>query len=253
MKKKRLDEILVEKNLAATKEDALKLILGGEIFVRGQKAVSPAQMVDSDEEILMREKARYVGRGGEKLAHAIKEFGIEPAGTICLDIGSATGGFVDVLLQHGAKKVYAVDTAKGKLDLKLREDPRVVVMEGVNILGLPALPEPVDLITIDVSLISLRHVFPRLSKFLRADWEVVALFKPQYEVSDKRFLKHGILEDDAMREKTLNDFIAWLPENGWELLNKSTSPIKGSEGNVEYLLFIKSIKSQSPALEISNS
>lgn len=248
MSKKRLDEILMERGLATTKESALKMILGGAVLAHGQKAISPSQRYAETIDIEIRGASQYVGRGGEKLAYAIKKFAINPAGKICLDIGSAIGGFVDVLLQNGAKKVYAVDTAKGKLDVKLRGDPRVVVMEETNILNLQSLPEPVDIITIDVSLTSLRNVFPHLKKFLQPrgigvhhpTGEVVALFKPQYEVTGKQFLKHGILEDAAVRKQTLDDFLAWLPHNGWKLLAQTTSPIKGSEGNTEFLLYIQS-------------
>lgn len=238
MKKKRLDEILIARGLASEKNEALRLILGGNIFAQNQKAISPAQLYAEEVCIEIRGASQFVGRGGEKLAHAVKEFEINPAGRICLDIGSATGGFVDVLLQNGAKKVYAVDTAKGKLDLKLRENPRVIVMEDTNIIGLESLPEPVDIISIDVSLTSLRNVFPHLKKFLQPDGEVIALFKPQYEVADKKFLKHGILEDAVVRQQTLNDFLKWLGENNWKLLGQTTSPIKGSEGNTEFLLHI---------------
>lgn len=239
MKKKRLDDILIARGLASEKNEALKLILGGDIFVQSQKAVSPAQLYPEEVAIEIRGASQYVGRGGEKLAHAVTEFGINPEGRICLDIGSATGGFVDVLLQHGAKKVYAIDTAKGKLDLKLREDPRVVVMEETNILNLSSLREPVDIITIDVSLTSLRQVFPHLKKFLQPHGEVMALFKPQYEVANKKFLKHGILEDEVIRIQTLNEFLVWLSDNGWKLLGQTPSPIKGLEGNIEFLLYMK--------------
>ena len=240
-KKKRLDELLMERGFIDSIESASKIIIAGNVLVNGQKAISPAQTFDTQTHIEIRGKAQFVGRGGEKLSHALKTFHISIEGTTCLDIGSATGGFVDVLLQNGAKKVYAVDTAKGKLDLKLREDSRVVVMESTNILSLDKLPELVDLISIDVSLISLKMVFPKLIRFLKNDAEVIALFKPQYEVADKSNLRHGILEDDIIREKTLQEFLEWLSVHGWKLLNHTPSPIKGSEGNTEYLIHIKQL------------
>ena len=239
MKKKRLDDILTERKFAGSKDDAMKMIVSGEVMVHGQKAVSPSQMYLPEVDIIVRPRPQFVGRGGEKLIHALREFSIDVKGKVCLDIGSATGGFVDVLLQNGASKVYALDTAKGKLDIRLREDPRVVVMEGVNILKLEKLPEKVDCISIDVSLTSLRDVFPRLKKFLKPDGRIACLFKPQYEVFDKSALRHGILTSDTVREETLLDFLSWLKKTGWTLLGKTTSPIKGSEGNTEYLLYIK--------------
>ncbi len=239
MAKKRLDDLLIERNLAPNREEALKLIMSGEVMVQSQRAVSPSQMFPPDAAIEMKGKRQYVGRGGEKLAYAIKTFGIIVEGKTCLDIGSSTGGFTDVLLQNGARKVYAVESGKGILDLKLREDPRVVVMEGVNILHLESLPEPADILSIDVSLTSLKNVFSVLPKFLATSGEVLALFKPQYEVSDKRFLRNGIVEDAAVREQTLSDFLGWLTAHGWRIIEKAESPIKGSEGNTEYLLHIK--------------
>lgn len=241
MKKKRLDVLLIEYGNASTKEEALKMIIAGDVLVQGQKAVSPAQMFESGVPIEVRGRPPFVGRGGEKLAHAVKEFHIDAAGKIALDVGAATGGFTDVLLQHGAKKVYALDTAKGKLDVKLREDPRVIIMEGTNIIGLKTLPDLADIISIDVSLTSLRNVFPQIKKFLRPGGDVLALFKPQYEIEDKRFLRHGIIEDSAARQQTLDDFLAWVAENNWHVLEYIPSPIKGSEGNTEYLLHVRTL------------
>lgn len=236
MKKKRLDDILLERGIAGSKENAGNMILAGEVLVHGQKAIAPSQTFSGDSAIEIRPPSKYVGRGGEKLAHALNSFGIAVGNKTALDIGSATGGFVDVLLQNGAKKVYAVDTARGKLDLKLRTDPRVKVLEETNILNLNALPERADLISIDVSLTSLRTVFPILHRFLKEGGEVVALFKPQYEIEDKSALRHGVVKDDAAREKTFTDFLHWLKENGWHVLAKTQSPIRGSEGNIEYLI-----------------
>ncbi len=134
-----------------------------------------------------------------------------------------------------------MDTARGKLDLKLRVNPSVIVLEETNILNLEKLPERIDVVSIDVSLTSLRTVFPILHRFLKESGEVVALFKPQYEIEDKNALRHGIVKDDAVREKTLADFIAWLGTNGWRVLAQTQSPIRGSEGNIEYLIYAKPI------------
>ena len=237
MKKKRLDDVLIEKKFAKDKQGAFVLVTAGNIFVDGQKAVTPAQLVLRDTKIEVRSEREYVGRGAYKLEGALKEFSINVEGKICADIGSATGGFVEVLLKHGAKKVYAIDTARGKLDLRLREDPRVVVMEDTNALYLESLADPIDYVTIDVSLTSLRFVMPVAKKILKKGGAVIALFKPQYEV-DKKYLKHGIVEDNEARKKAFDDFIRWVEVRGWSVQGNMESPIKGSEGNVEYLIFV---------------
>ena len=194
MKKKRLDQILIERGVVTNKDEAFVTVTEGNIFIGGQRAVSPAQIFSADAPLRVKERSTYVSRGGLKLAAAFDHFGITVEGKICADIGAATGGFTDVMLQNGAAKVYAIDTGMGKLALKLREDPRVVVMEEVNILYLESLPEPIEFAGIDVSFTSLRLVLPALKKFLVSGGEVVALFKPQYEVADFN-LHHGIVED----------------------------------------------------------
>ncbi len=239
MKKRRLDDILIERDIARHKPEAAKLIVAGKVFVQNQRAIAPSQIFLEDSIIEIKMPSKYVGRGGEKFSHAVKTFHIDIHEKTCLDIGAATGGFVDVLLQNGAKKVYALDTAKGKLDLKLRGDHRVVVMEGTNILYLEKLPELVDVISIDVSLTSLRFVFPVLPRFLKEGALVIALFKPQYEIHDARALHHGIVKDGVAREKALADFIGWLGANDWQILGQTTSPIRGAEGNIEFLLHTK--------------
>lgn len=237
--KKRLDEILIDKGMIKDKNAVFVIVTEGRVMVNGQKAVSPAQLVDENSEIKIREQKKYVGRGAYKLEAALKEFNVNVNGKICLDIGSATGGFVEVLLKVGAKKVYAVDTAKGKLALKLRNDERVVVMEGADIRDLEKLPETVDLVTIDVSLISLRQILAASRRFLSDGGEVITLFKPQYETRDPKILKHGIVKDDGARKKLFEEFISWAGSNGWIIKKYIESPIKGSEGNVEYLLDLR--------------
>lgn len=242
MIKKRLDEILVARRDAADKHAAFLMITEGRVFVNGQKAVSPAQIVGFDAKIEVREGRKYVGRGALKLGAAIQKFGLDVTGKICADIGAATGGFTEVLFERGAKKVYAIDTARGKLAPKIREDPRVVVMENTDIRDLKELPEAVDCIVIDVSLISLRGILPSVRRFLAKDGIVVALFKPQYETRDPKLLRHGIVKDDAVRKKLLDDFTAWAEANGWHILQSMESPIRGTGGNKEYLLYLESVK-----------
>ncbi len=239
MKKLRLDEVLLSKGLVPDKNGAFIIVTEGKIFVDGQKAVSPSQRISPDAEVVLTYTDEYVGRGAFKLEGAVREFNISVEGKICADLGAATGGFTEVLLRHGAKKVYAIDTARGKLALKLREDPRVIVMEDANILYLETLPELIDLATIDVSFTSLRLALPAILKFLAPGAEVIALFKPQYETRNPELLKHGIVRDDASREALLKEFEAWAVENSWKVLGTMQSPIKGSKGNTEYLLWMK--------------
>lgn len=226
---------LIEHKFASGKDEAFIIVTEGRVFVDGQKAVSPAQMVLPSAQIKVREIMPYVGRGAYKLEGALKSFDIKVDGLVCIDIGAATGGFTQVLLQRGARKVYAVDTAKGKLAPKLRDDQRVIVMEETDIRHLEGLPELVDIATIDISLIPLREILPYAKQLLKPDGFVVALFKPQYETRDATMLHHGIVKDDATREHLLNDFSLWLVDNRWRIDGKMESPIRGSEGNVEYL------------------
>lgn len=214
------------------------MVTEGRVFVEGQKAISPAQMVLPSAKIDVRLPMRYVGRAAYKLEGALNAFGVSVDGLVCIDIGAATGGFTQVLLEHGAAKVYAVDTAKGKLAPKLREDARVVVMEETDIRHMERLPELADLATIDISLIGLRDILPAARRLLKPDGIVVALFKPQYETRDPALLRHGIVKDDATRAQLLNDFSLWLTENNWQVAGKIESPIRGSKGNVEYLFLL---------------
>lgn len=214
------------------------MVTEGRVFVNSQKAVSPAQEFLEDAKIEVRGERKYVGRGAEKLAGAIEGFHISVEEKICADIGVATGGFTQVLLQHGAKKVYAIDTARGKLVPKLREDPRVAVMEGMDVRDIEKLPDHPKLIAIDVSLVSLRSILPAVLRLMDENADVIALFKPQYETRDPKMLKHGIVIDDNYRESLFQDFIAWAKMGGWNIAGTMVSPIRGSEGNIEYLLYI---------------
>lgn len=239
MKPQRLDKILAANGFVGDTKDAFILVTEGRVFVNGQKAVSPAQMVKDDDRVEVRGGREFVGRGAYKLEAALDQFGVEVTGKTCADIGAATGGFTEVLLKRGANKVYAIDAGRGKLDLKLREDPRVAVIERTNVLSMPPLAKKVDLITIDVSFTSLRLVLPKIRPWLSEQGSVVALFKPQYEIEDKSKLKHGILTDEPTRLELIELFRAWLRERGWQELGMRVSPIRGSEGNVEYLFHLK--------------
>ena len=181
-----------------------------------------------------------MGRGAYKLEEALDVFGVSPEGLICVDIGAATGGFTEILLLNGASKVYAIDTAFGKLDLKLREDPRVVVMEQTDIRKVEKLPEQIDLVVADVSLLPLEWILPHAHRLLEKDGEMVALMKPQYQTRDSSILHHGVVKDDAAREALLSDITVFATESGWEVLGSMTSPIRGGQGgNTEYLIHLK--------------
>lgn len=180
---------------------------------------------------------QYVSRGGIKLEHALKSFGIDPGDLTVLDIGSSTGGFVDCLLQHGATKVFSVDTAYGELAWKLRQNSRVVVIERQNILFLETLPELVDLVTIDVTFTSLTKIFPAIKKFLKPDGKIIALLKPQYEDQKLAMKNHGIIPEESQNE-IVDKIIMFSEENGYKIIGKIESPILGTGGNKEYLLYL---------------
>lgn len=241
MQKRRLDDLLLEKGWAKDRREAFVVVTEGRVLVGGQKAISPAQLVPGDALIEISEERKYVGRGAYKLDAAISKFGIVIKDKICADVGSATGGFTEILLKYGAKKVYAIDTARGKLALKLRRDPRVIVMEERDARDL-VLPEKVDFVSIDVSLISLRVILPvARERLLKKDGAAVSLFKPQYETRDPKILSHGVIKDSGDREKLLASFIEWALEHEWYIIDSMESPIRGSEGNIEYLIYLKPI------------
>jgi len=235
----RLDTLLIEEGFVKDKNAAFVIVTEGHVLVNGQKAVSPAQLVKKDAAIELRHAMRYVGRGAEKLESALRNFKVEVAGKICADIGAATGGFTQVLIMRGASRVYAIDTARGKLALKVREDPRVVVREGADIRKIERLPEPVNLVTIDVSLLPLRAILPSVRKLMLPGAEIIALLKPQYETRDPRILRHGVVKNALAREGLRDDFIRWARMHQWEILKQMESPLRGSKGNVEYLLLLR--------------
>jgi len=239
MRKQRLDEILIKRGVASDRTDAWLKVMEGLILVDGARAISPAQLIDPEAKIELRDKFPYVGRGALKLEAALKRFAINVQGKICADLGSATGGFTEVLLKRGARKVYAIDTARGKLVWKLRQDPRVVVMEGQDVRDLKKLPEIIDLVTIDVSLIPLQNILQATRRLLSPKGEVIALFKPQYETRDPKVLQRGIVRTKAARQKLWNDFRRWTKKKGWKILDWMESPLRGSKGNVEYLVHLK--------------
>jgi len=240
MKKYRLDAILIKKGWVNDKNEAFIVVTEGRVFVEGQKAISPAQVLNPNAQIEMRSADEFVGRGAYKLKAALEKFHVEVQNKICADIGAATGGFTQVLLKAGAQKVYAIDTAKGKFAFKLRENPNVVLMEETDVRDIKELPDPISLATIDISLIPLENILPHVKRFLSQEGVVVALFKPQYQTRDQKLLKHGVIRDPVERERLLENFLQWTEERGWKILGQMESPIRGSEGNMEYLLYLRS-------------
>jgi 23S rRNA (cytidine1920-2'-O)/16S rRNA (cytidine1409-2'-O)-methyltransferase len=242
MSRVRLDALLVERALASSRERARALILAGQVKVNGAVAQKAGQSVPSDATVaLVQPDHPYVGRGGVKLAHALEQFGIAVEGREALDVGASTGGFTDVLLRAGAARVVALDVGHGQIAWTLRTDPRVVVLEGVNARALTRdrLPAQVDLIVIDVSFISLRHILPALPPLLTATGDVVALVKPQFEAGRHEVGKGGIIKDAAVQERVVAEVIAAASEVGLTHLATTESPITGSSGNREFFIHLR--------------
>ena len=237
MKKQRLDVALVERGLCETRSKAQSLIMARRILVNGQHVDKAGANVTDDDELRIEELEHpWVGRGGMKLAHALREFGISVDGKICADIGASTGGFTDVMLKGGAKKVYAIDVGYGQIDASLRNDPRVVNREKVNARYLMAgdFDDVIEFVSIDVSFIPLKLILPAVMTFLRGD--LVALIKPQFEVGKGEVGKGGIVRDDAKRAAAVDAVVTFARDNGFDVKGVIESPIKGMEGNVEYLI-----------------
>jgi 23S rRNA (cytidine1920-2'-O)/16S rRNA (cytidine1409-2'-O)-methyltransferase len=240
--KQRLDTLMSERGLVTTRERARALILAGQVKVNGTVISKAGTPVADDALIeLLTPDHPYVGRGGIKLAHALDVFGIDVTGRIALDVGASTGGFTDVLLQRGASSVIALDVGRGQLDWRLRNDPKVIVREGVNARALTRddVPHPVDLATIDVAFISLRHIFPALPPVLAPGADVVALVKPQFEAGRDQVGKGGIVSDPAVHEAVLAHVTGAAGAAGFSRLAMTPSPITGAEGNREFFLHLR--------------
>ena len=234
--KTRLDSAIFERKLARSRSQAAMLIAEGKVKVNGIVATKASMAVDAGA-VLEVTPAEFVGRGGQKLAHALKEFKIDPTGLTCADVGSSTGGFTDCLLQRGARKVYAIDVGTGQLDATLRSDARVVVMESTDIRTVASLPEPIDLAVIDVSFISLSLVLPPVKKLLAPAGRIITLIKPQFEVGKGRLGKQGVVKDEAARAEAIAKIEEYAKSLGFEAKGVIPSPITGETGNVEYLFY----------------
>lgn len=233
--KERLDQLLVIRGLAESRTQAQRFIEAGEVRVDGHVLDKPGIRVDETASISVEARPRFASRGGLKLEAALDAFAVPVAERVALDVGASTGGFTDVLLQRGASRVYAVDVGYGQLAWELRQDPRVVVMERVNIRYVESLPDPVDLAVIDVSFISLKLVLPTVLRLTRADADVIPLIKPQFEVGKGQVGKGGVVRDPKQHRVVLTDILGWASENGFQVRGLIRSPIQGPAGNVEFL------------------
>lgn len=241
MAKVRLDQILVEKGLAESKSKAHALVLAGNVLVNGRPVGKPGTLVSDDAEIKIRPAPPYVSRGGVKLERALDRFGLVVSGLTVIDVGASTGGFTDLLLKRGARRVYAIDVGYGQLDWRLRTDPRVLVMERTNIRYVESLPELADAAVVDVSFISLALVLPVVVRLIRPDGWIVALVKPQFEAGREQVGKGGVVKDPNVHRQVLQKMVEWAHAHELKVLGLIPSPIRGPSGNKEFLLYLSSV------------
>lgn len=242
MAKKRLDQLVFERGLTESRERAKTTIMAGQVFVNGQRSDKPGTPVPEDAKIEIHgETMPFVSRGGYKLDKALKVFPVDPAGSHCIDCGASTGGFTDVLLQHGASLVYAVDVGYGQLAWKLREDNRVVCMERTNVRYISGeqIPELLDIAVMDVSFISIKLILPALKGILKPDADIICLIKPQFEAGKDKVGKKGVVRDIGVHREVVRDILDFCREHQLSCHGLDYSPIRGPEGNIEFLLWLK--------------
>lgn len=252
--KLRLDMAVYQQGLAESREKAKALIMAGQVYLNGQKELKGGATVKPDDKIEVRGSTNpFVSRGGLKLQKAAEKFDIDLSDCVCMDIGASTGGFTDCMLTHGAKKVYSIDVGYGQLAWKLRTDPRVVNMERTNFRYVTheQVPEDVDFASVDVSFISLKIILPVMHTLLKSDGQAVCLIKPQFEAGRENVGKKGVVKDPSVHTQVVENITAFAVEAGFTVKNLDFSPIKGPEGNIEYLMHI--IKSEEPHNEASVS
>lgn len=251
MAKVRLDVLLVERGLAESRAKAQALIMAGQVRVADQVTLKPATAVQADAVLTVDSGPRFVSRGGEKLEAALAAFAVDVTGRVCADVGASTGGFTDCLLQHGAAKVYAIDVGKGILHWKLRNDPRVIVMEATNARFVEALSEPVSLVTVDASFISLKILLPVVKKWIspspplplgegrRGEGGILALIKPQFEAGKKDVSRgDGVIRDPEIHRQVLLDILGFAQKEGFQIQGLIRSPLLGPKGNAEFLVWL---------------
>ena len=251
--KTRLDVLLVERGLEQTRQRAQAMIMSGLVFADGQRVDKAGTAVPNDAQIEVRGNTlRYVSRGGLKLEKAMTTFGLELDGCVCADIGASTGGFTDCMLQNGAKKVYAVDVGYGQLDWRLRSDERVVCMERTNARYLTheQIPDELDFASVDVSFISLKLILPALAGLLKPDGHAVCLVKPQFEAGREKVGKKGVVRDPAVHLEVLEHFLEHAKESRFTVLGLTYSPIRGPEGNIEYLGYLSRAEEEPPVHDL---
>ena len=252
--KKRLDVLLTERMYAENRTKAQAIIMSGNVYVNGQKADKPGMSFEETVDIEVRGAVcPYVSRGGLKLEKAMQTWPITLGGKTCADIGASTGGFTDCMLQNGAEKVYAVDVGYGQLDWKLRNDPRVVCLERTNAryLSHEEVPDMLDFASIDVSFISLKLIFPALYELLREGGEIACLIKPQFEAGREKVGKKGVVRDPAVHLEVLENFLVHAKENNFTVLGITYSPIRGPEGNIEYLGYLRKSEEEDAVVDLA--
>lgn len=251
--KERLDVLLVKRNLAESREKAKAIIMSGSVFVDGEREDKAGSSFPEDVQIEVKgHTLPYVSRGGLKLEKALENFDVTVEGKVCTDVGSSTGGFTDCMLQNGAVKVFAIDVGRGQLDWKLRQDERVVCMEKTNIRYVTKedIGEPVDFSSIDVSFISLTKVLEPIRNYLTSDGEIVALIKPQFEAGREKVGKKGVVRERSTHHEVIEKVASYANSIGFEILNIDFSPIKGPEGNIEYLIHLKKREEGAPEIAV---
>jgi 23S rRNA (cytidine1920-2'-O)/16S rRNA (cytidine1409-2'-O)-methyltransferase len=245
----RLDQEIVERGIASTRSHAKALVMAGDVLINGVVASRPAANVQPTDEITLKAKPRFVSRGGEKLAHALETFGIDVTGMVAADLGASTGGFTDCLLQAGAIRSYAIDVGYGVLDQRIRDDQRVIVMERVNARYIEELPEPIDIVVIDVSFISLDKILPAARAILRPGGTCVPLIKPQFEAGKKDVGKGGVVRDPKIHRRVLTQVVDYAHNSGFAVLGLTASSLVGPAGNVEFLAHLVLGEREEPELE----
>jgi 23S rRNA (cytidine1920-2'-O)/16S rRNA (cytidine1409-2'-O)-methyltransferase len=257
-KKTRIDHLLVERGLVESRSIAQRLVMAGQVRAAGQVVPKPSSKVASDVQVVIDHGPQFISRGGEKLEAAFENFNLDVAGRICADVGASTGGFTDCLLQHGAAKVYTVDVGRGILHWKLRNNPRVVAMEGTNARFIKTMPEPISFVTIDVSFISLKIILPVVKSWFTADEgskiegiknvgiEIVALIKPQFEAGRREVARgKGVIRNPEIHHKVLVDILTFAVDVGYSIKGLKRSPIIGPKGNVEFLGWLQAASEDS--------
>lgn len=253
MKKIRLDQLVFDLGYTDSRERAKTTIMSGHVFVNGQRADKPGMPVAPDAAVEVRGDALpFVSRGGFKLDKALRVFPVDPCGKVCIDCGASTGGFTDVLLQHGAARVYAVDVGYGQLAWKLRNDERVINLERTNLRYVTEeqIPEPVDLAVMDVSFISIKLVLPAVKRLLKPDADLICLIKPQFEAGREEVGKKGVVRDECVHKEVVNGILQFAPTVGLSVMGLDFSPIKGPEGNIEYICHMKIGEHIAPAPDV---